>query len=63
MIEAFTKPLGSSGNFLNKISLKYSASTFVYSFQHGKPWDNPSGNLYAKLYRSGYDVFMKYPRI
>ena len=42
-------------------SLKYSASTFVYSFQHGKPWDNPSGNLYAKLYRSGYDVFKKYP--
>ena len=31
-------------------SLKYSASTFVYSFcmvNH----DNPSGNLYAKLYR------------
>lgn len=42
-------------------SLKHSASTFISSFQHGQPWDNPSGNLYAKLYRSGYDVFKKYP--
>ena len=25
------------------------------------PHDNPSGNLYAKLYRSGYDVFKNYP--
>ncbi len=42
-------------------SLKHSASTFISSFQHGQPWDNPSGNIYAKLYRSGYDVFKKYP--
>ena len=42
-------------------SIKHSAKTFTSSFQHGLPWDNPSGNLYAKLYRSGYDVFKKYP--
>ncbi len=42
-------------------SLKHSASTFIASFEHGQPWDNPKGNLYAKLYRSGYDVFKKYP--
>ena len=42
-------------------SLKHSASTFITSFEHGEPWNNPKGNLYAKLYRSGYDVFKKYP--
>ena len=42
-------------------SIQYSAKTFNSSFIHGKPWDNPSGNLYAKLYRSGYDVFRNYP--
>lgn len=42
-------------------SINYSIKTFTYSFKHGKPQDNPSGNLYAKLYRSGYDVFKKYP--
>ena len=43
------------------LSIKYSASTFVSSFLHGAPRDNPSGNVYAKLYRSGFDVFKKYP--
>ena len=42
-------------------SITHSASTFVSSFQHGIPHDNPSGNLYAKLYRSGYAVFKNYP--
>ncbi len=42
-------------------SIKYSASTFISSFMHGVPRDNPSGNIYAKLYRSGFDVFKKYP--
>ena len=42
-------------------SIVYSASTFVSSFKHGIPHDNPSGNIYAKLYRSGYDVFKNYP--
>tara|TARA_X000000950_G_C13646120_1_gene549643 strand:+ start:250 stop:750 length:501 start_codon:yes stop_codon:yes gene_type:complete len=39
----------------------HSASTFVSSFNHGKPQDNPSGNIYAKLYRSGYDIFKTKP--
>ena len=42
-------------------SIIYSGNTFISSFQHGSPRDNPSGNLYAKLYRSGYDVFKNYP--
>ena len=42
-------------------SIIYSANTFISSFQHGIPHDNPSGNLYAKLYRSGYEVFKNYP--
>jgi|TARA_B110000037_G_scaffold103311_1_gene120341 O-antigen ligase len=42
-------------------SIIHSGNTFVSSFQHGTPHDNPSGNLYAKLYRSGYDVFKNYP--
>ena len=43
------------------VSIIYSGETFSSSFQHGSPRDNPSGNLYAKLYRSGYDVFKNYP--
>ena len=42
-------------------SIIHSGNIFVSSFQHGTPHDNPSGNLYAKLYRSGYDVFKNYP--
>ena len=42
-------------------SIIYSGKTFSSSFHHGSPHDNPSGNLYAKLYRSGYDVFKNYP--
>ncbi|AFS47278.1 O-Antigen ligase [alpha proteobacterium HIMB5] len=42
-------------------SIQHSAKTFNSSFVHGKPWDNPSGNLYAKLYRSGFEVFKNYP--
>ena len=42
-------------------SILYSSSTFVESFKHNDPNDNPSGNLYAKLYRSGYEVFKNYP--
>lgn len=42
-------------------SIKYSASTFVKSYQHGQPMDNPGGNIYAKLYRSGYEVFKANP--
>jgi O-antigen ligase len=42
-------------------SIIYSGKTFSSSFQHGSPRDNPSGNLYAKLYRSSYDVFKNYP--
>ena len=42
-------------------SLLYSSLNFVSSFKHGLPWDNPQGNLYAKLYRSGYDIYKKYP--
>ena len=43
------------------ISIQHSAKTFTSSFMHDKPWDNPSGNLYAKLYRSGYEVSKNYP--
>ena len=42
-------------------SIIYSSSTFIESFKHNDPNDNPSGNLYAKLYRSGYEVFKNYP--
>ena len=42
-------------------SIKYSTSNYLSSFIHGKPKDNPSGNLYAKLHRSGFDIFKKYP--
>lgn len=53
-----------NNNFLkNRMfeSIKFSSSTFISSFNHGKPNDNPSGNLYSKLYRSGFDVFKQYP--
>ncbi len=53
-----------SNNYLKNrfmTSIIYSGNTFTSSFQHGTPSDNPSGNLYAKLYRSGYDVFKNYP--
>jgi O-antigen ligase len=42
-------------------SIKYASSSFIPSFMHGVPKDNPSGNLYAMLYRSGFDVFKRYP--
>ena len=42
-------------------SIVYSSSNFVSSFKHDDPKDNPSGNTYAKLYRSGYEVFKNYP--
>ena len=42
-------------------SIIHSGKTFSSSFHHGSPHDNPSGNPYAKLYRSGYDVFKNYP--
>ena len=53
-----------SNNYLKNrfiTSIIYSGNTLISSFQHGTPLDNPSGNLYAKLYRSGYDVFKNYP--
>ncbi len=54
----------STNDFLKNrmyVSIMHSASTFVSSFNHGKPQDNPSGNIYAKLYRSGYDIFKTKP--
>ena len=42
-------------------SIKYATYTFIPSFMHGVPKDNPSGNIYAMLYRSGFDVFKRYP--
>jgi|TARA_B110000483_G_scaffold199656_1_gene239501 O-antigen ligase len=42
-------------------SIIYSMKTYVFSFNHGDPYNYKVGNLYAQLHRSGYDVFKKYP--
>jgi O-antigen ligase len=42
-------------------SIIHSIKTYTVSFKHGDPHHFKSGNLYAQLHRSGYDVFKKYP--
>ena len=42
-------------------SIIHSIKTYTVSFKHGDPHHFKTGNLYAQLHRSGYDVFKKYP--